>query len=473
MSQKSKLRGKDLSDMGYLDNEIRSLAMQIVGKGYKHTSIEQQLLILRQLIDNPKQYITDTILSPVANKLIADEIKAVPKYEFSKKDFAIFGADGIDENTFDQMKNAMSLPITVAGALMPDAHYGYGLPIGGVLATENAVIPYGVGMDIACRMCLSVFDMPAAILDNPKEREQLKKIMLQNTRFGLEIFTDREREDALLEKSIFREIPLLRSLHQKAADQIGSSGGGNHFVDIGVIDIQHFPNEFNLPIGKYMAVLSHSGSRGTGAAIAQHYTKIAMQKRQLPKEIAHLAWLGMEEQEGQEYWAAMELAGEYASANHHHIHRRIAKALQIQPTTMIENHHNFAWKETHFGKEMIVHRKGATPAGKGELGIIPGSMTTPAYIVKGRGNDISLKSASHGAGRLMSRRKALDSFTGKMMRDELKAKNVELIGGGIDEAPFVYKDINAVMQAQTELVDILAAFQPRLVRMAQDSDDGS
>jgi len=473
MSKKDKLRGKDLSDMGYNNHEIISLAMQIVGKGYKHSSVEQQLLILRQLIDNPQQYVTDTILSPIANKLINDQVTAIPEYEFSKKNFAIYGADGIDQNTIEQMQNAMSLPITVAGALMPDAHYGYGLPIGGVLATEGAVIPYGVGMDIACRMCLSVFDMPATVLDNPKEKEQLKKIMQQNTRFGLEIFTDREREDELLEKPIFREIPLLRSLHQKAADQIGSSGGGNHFVDIGVVDIQHFPNEFNLPVGKYVAVLSHSGSRGTGAAIAQHYTKIAMQKRQLPKEVAHLAWLGLDEAEGQEYWAAMELAGEYASANHHHIHRRIAKALKIQPAAMIENHHNFAWKETHFGKELIVHRKGATPAGLGELGIIPGSMTTPAYIIKGKGNPLSLQSASHGAGRVMSRRKALETFTGKMLRDELKLKNVELLGGGLDEAPFVYKDINAVMQAQSELVDILAAFQPRLVRMAQDSDDGN
>jgi tRNA-splicing ligase RtcB (3'-phosphate/5'-hydroxy nucleic acid ligase) len=470
---KQKLRGKDLADMGYVDTEIRSLAMQIVGKNYKHSTPDQQIAVLRQLIDNPKAYENDPVLGVLAVKLIDEEVAPVPVYEFSQKNFSVYGADGIDENTLQQMRAAMSLPVTVAGSLMPDAHYGYGLPIGGVLATQDTVIPYGVGVDIACRMCLSVFDTPASQwFDKARERLQLKKILTDNTRFGLEIFSDNAREDALFERPEFSELAILRQLKDKAYNQVGSSGGGNHFVDIGILKIDTPFNEFKLPAGEYLAVLSHSGSRGTGAMIAGHYTKIAAQKRQLPKEVAHLSWLGMDEPEGLEYWIAMNIAGEYASANHHHIHRRIAKALGMEPAAMLENHHNFAWKETHFGKELIVHRKGATPAGKGELGIIPGSMA-PAFIVRGKGNPESLGSASHGAGRLMSRRKALESFTKSAFQKELALKGVELMGGGLDEAPFVYKDIHTVMQAQTELVDTLAAFYPKFVRMAKDTEGDS
>lgn len=474
MSKKEKLRGKDLAALGYNDSEARSLAMQVVGRAYKHSSADEQLDILQKLIQDPNAYTTDAILGIVANKLIEADISATPQYTFTQRPFAIYGKDGIDENAIKQMQQAMSLPVSVGGALMPDAHYGYGLPIGGVLATEGSVIPYGVGVDIACRMCLSVFDMPAAMwFDKPKEREQLKKILMNNTRFGFDTFTDRERDDELFEREEFKTIPMLRHLLDKAYTQVGSSGGGNHFVDMGVIEITDVHNEWNLPVGEYLAVLSHSGSRGFGATIANQYTRIAADKRRLPKEIAHLSWLYLDEPEGIEYWQAMTVAGDYASTNHHHIHKRIAKALGAKPAVMIENHHNFAWKEIHDGREVVVHRKGATPASKGEMGIIPGSMCTPAYVVKGLGDEKSLQSASHGAGRVMSRRKAIETLTNKVLQAELNQKGVELIGGGVDEAPFVYKDINAVMQAQSDLVDILAKFHPKLVRMAKDSDDGA
>ena len=144
-------------------------------------------------------------------------------------------------------------------------------------------------------------------------------------------------------------------------------------------------------------MLSHSGSRGTGAAVADYYSKLAMTKHpELPDELRHLAWLDLDDADGQEYWAAMNLMGQYAAANHALIHQRVAAAMKFATIAGIENHHNFAWKETHGGRDMIVHRKGATPAGKGVLGVIPGSMATPGFVVRGKGLAESLESASHG-----------------------------------------------------------------------------
>lgn len=461
--KKEKLRGKDLVAIGYDDTAIRSLAMLLVSKGYKHRSKEEKLQLLEQVINDPAIYTQHKILGPVAIKLVDEQAKE-ESYAFSEKPFKIYGSDGIDEGAKDQMKQAMSLPITANGALMPDAHYGYGLPIGGVLATKDAIIPYGVGVDIGCRMCLSIFDAKGSYIEQNKS--QLKKIIQNNSRFGKAIFDDNERDDAIFDRPEFRQIGLLRSLIDKAYNQIGSSGGGNHFVEFGWVEINDINNDLNLDTGKYLALLTHSGSRGFGAKIANTYTNIAMKKRNLPKSIAHLSWLYMNEQEGQEYWIAMNLAGDYASACHHHIHRRIQKALGIKKLHQIENHHNFAWKEQlKDGSEVFVHRKGATPAHKGAWGIIPGSMTAPAFIVRGLGNSQSINSASHGAGRAFSRRKAKESFTKKMLREVLKTNQVELIGAGLDEAPFAYKDIHTVMQAQQDLVDVVAPFYPKIVRM--------
>jgi tRNA-splicing ligase RtcB (3'-phosphate/5'-hydroxy nucleic acid ligase) len=202
-----------------------------------------------------------------------------------------------------------------------------------------------------------------------------------------------------------------------------------------------------------------------GANIANHYTRIAKEKRRLPGEASNLAWLGLDEEEGIEYWMAMNLAGDYASACHHVIHAKIAKQLGRKPMTMVENHHNFAWKEKFEGKEVIVHRKGATPAGKNVLGIIPGSMTAAGFIVKGKGETASINSASHGAGRKMSRTAALNSITHDLLNDTLKKHQVKLIGGGLDEAPQAYKDIALVMKSQLALVDLVGKFTPKIVKM--------
>jgi tRNA-splicing ligase RtcB len=279
-------------------------------------------------------------------------------------------------------------------------------------------------------------------------------------------------EHEVLDRPEFRDIPLLREIQSKAANQIGTSGGGNHFAEWGLVEIPHADPELALVPGTYVGFLTHSGSRALGANVAAHFTKLAKAKRMLPKEAANLAWLNLDEDEGEQYWLAMNLAGDYASACHHVIHEKIAKALGREPMRMVENHHNFAWKEQHEGKELIVHRKGATPAGKGVLGIIPGSMTAPGFIVKGKGVDASVASASHGAGRRMSRTAAINTITHKEMKEILERQGVKLIGGGLDEAPMAYKDIRTVMDAQQTLVDVLGSFTPKIVRMAQDSPKG-
>jgi tRNA-splicing ligase RtcB (3'-phosphate/5'-hydroxy nucleic acid ligase) len=361
------------------------------------------------------------------------------------------------------MYTAAKLPIAVAGALMPDAHAGYGLPIGGVLATENAVMPYGVGVDIGCRMCLSIFDI------DPKElaakENYFAREINEATLFGGGAQFKEASDHEVMERKEFDELSLLKGLHGRAWKQLGSSGSGNHFVEFGIVDVSEKDEILAVEPGKYVGLLSHSGSRGLGANVANHYTKLAISKRRLPQDAKNLAWLGLDEEEGMEYWLAMNLAGDYASANHHIIHEKIAKQLGRKPVKMVENHHNFAWKEMYNGKEVIVHRKGATPAGKNVLGIIPGSMTASGFIVKGKGEEASLNSASHGAGRKMSRTAALNSITQNALKEELQKHGVKLLGGGLDEAPFAYKNLEEVMKSQKNLVEIVGKFTPKIVKM--------
>jgi tRNA-splicing ligase RtcB len=267
--------------------------------------------------------------------------------------------------------------------------------------------------------------------------------------------------------------PITERLRDKAWSQLGTSGSGNHFVEFGTFKVTE--PDLGLPPGEYMALLTHSGSRGAGAQVCQHYSKLAMQRHtELPKELKHLAWLSLREAAGQEYWAAMNLMGQYAAANHALIHRHIARKLGADVLLDLENHHNFAWKERHVidgaEREVIVHRKGATPAGAGVLGIIPGSMATPGFVVRGKGEPESLNSASHGAGRVMSRTAALQSFAWGSVKKLLAERGVTLLSAGLDEVPGVYKDIEAVMAAQTDLVDVLGRFDPKLVKMSPSGE---
>lgn len=463
---KLKLQGKDLRQIGYPQSPVISLAMSLMEKHHKFMPKDEALALLCQIRETPAEFAEDEILGKIARFFLPDEA-AVESPEIplsdSGKTYASYGAEHIEAGAIEQMNIAVRLPVTVAGALMPDAHQGYGLPIGGVLATENAVIPFGVGVDIGCRMCLSIFDMPGLSLRS--EDKLFKKILVENTLFGAgKEFAGRNEHD-VLDRPEFDEVPMLKNWRGRAGKQLGTSGSGNHFAEFGVLQLTGEENALGLPPGEYVALLTHSGSRGLGANIANHYTRVAMEMTKLPKQAKHLAWLSLDTQEGIEYWKAMNLAGDYASACHHTIHDKIARALRLRPMTMVENHHNFAWKEIHDGKEVIVHRKGATPAGKGVLGIIPGSMVHPGFVVTGKGETASLHSAAHGAGRRMSRSQAIKSVTQHHLKEILKEHGVELIGGGLDEAPPAYKDIHQVMQSQDTLVDIVAAFYPKIVRM--------
>ncbi|HSR66780.1 MAG TPA: RtcB family protein [Acidobacteriota bacterium] len=383
----------------------------------------------------------------------------------SKASYRKWG-ENLDPMSIEQMDKACRLPVSVRGALMPDCHVGYGLPIGGVLATENAVIPYAVGVDIACRMRLSVLDLPTNLLDKPRKLERLKRAIEEETRFGV---------GATFEKGKRRRHPVMdedwaiskvtRENKDKAWAQLGTSGSGNHFVEFGLLTLDE--PDLGLQPGQYLAFLSHSGSRGPGALTAGHYSRLARDLHsELPKELSHLSWLDLGSQEGQEYWKAMQLMGKYASANHACIHRHVLEHLGAEAIAGVENHHNFAWLEEHDGKQVVVHRKGATPAGEGVLGVIPGSMASPGYVVRGKGNEAALQSAAHGAGRVMSRTQAKKKLRWRDAKDLLNRQGVTLMSAGLDEVPMVYKNIDEVMGAQSDLVDVVARFDPKLVKMS-------
>lgn len=418
---------------------------------------------IEAIVDSPEDHTDDPFFGELASAFatfIENET------EFIERDtpapWKQWGTD-LDDGAISQMENACRLPVAVAGALMPDAHRGYGLPIGGVLATENAIIPYAVGVDIACRMRLSVFDMPHDAIET--DQQHLIDVLEGETRFGIGANFRHARDHDVMDQD-WSITATTKKMKNKARSQLGTSGSGNHFVEFGTLHIEEAT--LGLSPGTYLAVLSHSGSRGAGAQVANHYSRLAMsQHPELPKELKHLAWLDMDTADGQEYWAAMNLMGDYAAANHEVIHREITRALGANVLAAVENHHNFAWREEHDGRTLYVHRKGATPAGEGVLGIIPGSMASPAYIVSGKGSNEALQSASHGAGRVMSRKKAKQTYRWSDVKELLSEKRVTLLSAGIDELPFVYKDIDEVMSHQSDLVDTLARFDPRIVKMAQ------
>lgn len=379
--------------------------------------------------------------------------------------FRVWGSDP-DPESLRQLERAVRLPPAVAGALMPDAHVGYGLPIGGVLATEGAVIPYAVGVDIACRMKMTVLDAPPEDLDRRSDR--FIRVLEAETRFGVGASFRERREHPVMEED-WSVSPITRAERDRAAAQLGTSGSGNHFVEFGVFA----PRDPTLGLEprSYVALLSHSGSRGTGAAVCEHYSRLARRRHpELDRDSRHLAWLDLDDDAGREYWAAMELMGRYAAANHALIHEHIARRLGARILLDIENHHNFAWRERHViegrEREVIVHRKGATPAAAGALGLIPGSMATPAYLVRGRGCADSLNSSAHGAGRRMSRTQARKELDWNALRALLRERGVTLLSAGLDESPAVYKDIETIMAQQADLVEIVGRFDPRIVKMA-------
>ena len=465
------MNGKKITKLGFSGPRIKTalLAVELLEKAHMPEPLILELL--GQVKDSPKNFLEHATFSALARIQLEEDNKNVISEADNLREtplpYAIWGADLIDPNARVQMETALRLPISVAGALMPDAHVGYGLPIGGVLATQGAVIPYGVGVDIGCSMRISIF--PHTKLSSAEE----KKLLEKHTRFGAGVVWDkRERMDhEVLDDDLWTSSGLLSSLHDKAVGQLGTSGSGNHFVEFGTFSLGKA--DLGLEPGEYLAVLSHSGSRGAGAQIAGHFSKLAEKLHpHLHPSAKKLAWLSLTEAEGEDYWQAMSLAGRYALANHEIIHARLAKALDVQPLVSVCNSHNLAWKQTlEDGTQAIVHRKGATPAARGQLGIIPGSMADSGYLVRGKGSLAALESASHGAGRRLGRRQAEQTLSKGDWRKTLLERGITLIGGGIDEAPLAYKPIDEVMAAQTDLVDIVGKFTPRTVRMDTGSDD--
>jgi len=428
----NKLRSKDFKSLGIYSNKTISIAMSILSKKqFKSFTIKMKTDLVKKIMDTPEEYINDKLLSLIAEQFIApsEQEQEIIQLVEDEVELNVFGRPLIKSNAYQQMKTAMKLPIVRRGALMPDSHLGYGLPIGAALATEETIIPFAIGMDIGCRMSLTIYEVTERFFK--MHEHKFKQAIIDNTAFGLnKTVSAVGQEHAFLDRDVFNSTALLKRLKSKAVKQLGSSGSGNHFVEWGLVDITE-NDELNLSTGKYVGLLANAD-------------------------------------DGQEYWMSMNLAGDYAKACHDQIHKNVAKPLGLKPVMKIENHHNFAWKEIVDGREMIVHRKGSTPAGKGVLGLIPGSMTDPGFIVRGKGNAESICSASHGAGRKHSRKETISRNTKSEMRKELRNKRVTLIGGALDESPYAYKSLEKVMSYQNELVDVIGKFYPRIVRMDRD-----
>lgn len=460
------MNNNDLSRLGVPFGEPQRRAIDFVSRhilaGGDRTRLEEEV---RAVVANPGAFTADELRGEFARALL----KAPPPPREQPAPWRQWGED-LEAQSVAQMENACRLPVSVAGALMPDAHVGYGLPIGGVLATDKVVIPYAVGVDIACRMKLTVLDLP--VKDLEKRVEWLTRAIEAETRFGVGATFKQRRAHEVLDAD-WSVSPVTRANKDRAWAQLGTSGSGNHFVEFGRFTAREEIR--GVPPGEYLALLSHSGSRGSGAAVCEHYSKLALKLHpELPKELSRLAWLALDSEEGREYWAAMELMGRYAAANHALIHRHVAAHLGAEVRLDLENHHNFAWQERHVidgtEREVVVHRKGATPAGAGVLGIIPGSMASPGFVVRGKGYAASLNSASHGAGRVMSRTQAAKTLSWKKANTLLRDRGVTLISAGLDEVPMVYKDIHQVMAAQADLVEVLGQFDPKLVKMAPSGE---
>ncbi len=472
----TQMTGKRLMEMGWPQGkplgEAKAGANWLLARGDAESSV---VALLNAVLAMPERYITDPQFGEAARLLVRERQKDEPaagvELHAEPLPYPVWGRAGIDPNAITQMDQSMRLPVTAAGALMPDAHFGYGLPIGGVLATAGAVIPWAVGVDVSCAMMVSIFPQSAHVLG--QRHGALVKAIMDNTRFGTgKAWDNRTRpEHPVLDDPEWDALPILRALKDTAAGQIGTSGTGNHFTEFGDFELENA--DLGLEPGRYLALLSHSGSRGVGYKIADYFSKRATAARPgLPDEVKHLAWLDMDSEAGQEYWLAMQLAGRFAEANHAVIHRKVAQAAGVQAVTQIFNRHNFAWETTlPDGRTVYVHRKGATPAGAGVLGIIPGSMADPGYIVRGKGNPDSLESASHGAGRAMGRKEAMRQITPAQQAAYLAERGVTLLGGGLDEAPQAYKRIEAVIAAQADLVEIVGKFTPRIVRMADEAGE--
>jgi len=385
--------------------------------------------------------------------------------------FALFGEAGahIPYSAVEQMEMVMRLPVARRGALMPDAHLGYAMPIGGVASLAGAISPSFVGYDISCMMQLSLYDLtPDRFM---AERRQLAEVLRGETSFGLGAgFKSGQRRHAVMDDPRWKATKFMAGLKATAAQQLGSSGGGNHFADLVVVEFVRDHAAYRSGDAA-VGLLTHSGSRGAGHKTATHYVELAARyTREIARKIpSGYEWLALDHELGQEYLSAMQLMGAYARANHDLIHDHFAAAAGLGERHRVWNRHNYAWVED----EGVIHRKGATPAELGTIGLIPGSSGTASYLVRGLGNAESLHSSSHGAGRWFSRTEAKRRHDEQAFLKHMAERDILHFGLEPDETFQAYKDIEMVIAAQEGiLVEIIARMTPKVVLMGGKSDDG-
>ena len=367
--------------------------------------------------------------------------------------------EDIEDGALEQAKNLANLPFTYKWvSIMPDSHQGYGMPIGGVLATENVIIPNAVGVDIGCGMCAVKTSLTNI------DTETLKKIMggiRKVIPVGFNKHKNKQEINLMPDGAFGNKI--IEEEFDNALYSLGTLGGGNHFIEIQKGSDGH------------IWIMIHSGSRNLGKQVADYYNKKAIELNKkyhsLIDEEKKLAFLPVDSEEGQAYIKEMNYCIDFALANRKLMIERIINIFKENIENLSEDSfediiniaHNYARLENHYGKDVWIHRKGATSAKEGEIGIIPGSQGTKSYIVKGRGNKESFESCSHGAGRKMSRTQAQKELNIDEEKNKLDDKGVlHAIRGvkDLDEAPGAYKDIDVVMKNQEDLVDILVELTP-------------
>jgi len=368
----------------------------------------------------------------------------------------------IESGALQQARNLARLPFAFSHiALMPDCHEGFGMPIGGVLATRQVVIPNAVGVDIGCGMCAVQTSLETI------SRSSLEKIMHRISQVipvGFKHHRKPPDKERMPRRKSLDGMPVVAREYQSATCQIGTLGGGNHFIEI-----QKGSD------GKIW-IMVHSGSRNIGKQVADFYNRLAMQlnekwKSPVPRS-AQLAYLPVDSPEGRQYLSEMNYCIDFALENRKLMIDFIMDIFQdhfaegFRPGPIINIAHNYASIETHYGNQVIVHRKGATKASVDTIGIIPGSQGASSFIVKGKGNPESFESCSHGAGRRMGRKEAIRSLN--LVEEVAKLEKQGILHsirkpGDLEEAMGAYKDISVVMKNQDDLVDILVELKPLAV----------
>jgi tRNA-splicing ligase RtcB len=369
--------------------------------------------------------------------------------------------DDIEDGALEQAKNLANLPFAFKHvAVMPDSHQGEGMPIGGVLAAKGAIIPNAVGVDIGCGMCA----MKTSLQEIGKEHlRQIVERIKELVPVGFEWHEEPQDESLMPEGKSQENMTIVRQEYEKARHQVGTLGGGNHFIEI------------QKGSDGYIWIMTHSGSRNIGKKVADHYNKIAVafNKRwfsQVPKDW-QLAFLPLDTSEAKQYRNEMEYCVNFALANRQMMMDNIKRAFgevlhEIRYEPMINIAHNYAAMENHFKHNVMVHRKGATQAREGQGGIVPGSQGTKSYIVRGKGNRESFMSCSHGAGRKLGRRQAIQELKLEEEQALMNAKGIIhsiIEQKDLDEAPSAYKNIDVVMENQSDLVEIVVELEPLAV----------